>query len=56
MTTPTWPVWQLSPPTEGFTHSDHFQPGSKTILEAFTLPNFTTSTLAFGVILLNLHY
>ena len=28
ITTPTWRTWQLSVPATGFTHSDHFHPGS----------------------------
>src|SRR3954447_16049840 len=41
---PTCRTWQLSVPTTGFTHSDHFQPGSKANRAAVVSPMWTTST------------
>src|SRR3954468_19106045 len=37
-----WRSWQLSVPATGFTHSDHFQPGSKVRRAAVASPTRTT--------------
>src|SRR6266545_2827489 len=45
---PTWWAWQRSPPTIGLTHSDHLQPGSNRMRDAFALPMRTTSIVVLS--------
>src|SRR5437763_9766663 len=52
-TTPTWRSWQLSVPATGFTHSDHFQPGSKVRRAAAVSPTCTTSTRVLSGVLVS---
>src|ERR1043165_6883230 len=45
-----WETSQLSVPTIGLTHSDHFQPGWKVAHMTWTPPKFRTSTLPLSTL------
>src|ERR1043165_1773861 len=45
-----WETSQLSVPTIGLTHSDHFQPGWKVARMTWTPPKLSTSTLPLSTL------